>query len=273
MTAPSLVCDQHAFIAYRSECGHAALALARTLRRSGREVFRDLEGLRSCDIWAETVRAAIEKASAVIVLIDRSWNAAESGRRDLRLWTEKDPLRIELRHAIKHSVPLIPVLVDDAVMPLPAALPRDIRALSKRRALRLRHTELEADAKRLAANIERIADDRDAISAVIETLGAEPASAAAEAMPVVIHTSVEAHSSSTEHDGAIATGSPFERRSVLDRLSAFKPSALREKYSNGKSDDLRSILARLSGTGTPTADHTQLSETEDQPVAPPPKST
>lgn len=265
MTAQSLVSAQHAFIAYRRECGHAALALARSLRRGGREVFRDIEGLRGGDLWADTVRAAIEKAGALIVLIDRSWNAAGIGKRDRRLWIENDPLRMEIRHAITHGIPVIAVLIDDSPMPQSAELPPDMRALCERHALRLRHTEFETDVRRIASELEQVESDREAISAVIARLGAEPEQVA---LPQAAGAPAAGHPATRPAmDRAPAASSPFERGSVLERLSAFKPSALLESLSHGKSDDLRSILANLSRTGAPTAPaHPVLLGThEDQP--------
>ena len=261
MTAPSQVSDQHVFVAYRRECGHAALALARSLRRGGQQVFRDIEGLRGGDVWAETVRAAIEKANALMVLIDRSWNAAGSGKRDPRLWTENDPLRIEIQHAIKHGIPLIPVLIDDAPMPQPTELPQDIRTLCGRHALRLRHTEFETDVQRIALDIERVRNDREAISAVIARLGAAPeqvalplASGAPSPALVATPSNAQGHVSTARPaaDRATTLGFPFERGSVLERLSAFKPSALLESLSHGKSDERRSIFANLSRASAPT---------------------
>ncbi|HET8934398.1 MAG TPA: toll/interleukin-1 receptor domain-containing protein [Polyangiales bacterium] len=252
MTAPPPDSDRHAFVAYRRECGHAALALARTLRRGGREVFRDIEGLRGGDIWADTVRAAIEKASAVIVLIDSSWNAAPGNKRDPRLWTEHDPLRMEIRHAIKHGIPLIPVLIDDTPMPQSAELPTDIRALCERHGVRLRHTEFESDVQRIAADIESVTRDREAISAVIERLGAE-------------HTAV---AQSNTPGRASALDMPVDRGSMLNRLSAFKPSALLESLSSGKADDIRSILANLARPGAASATpHPVVFDTSEEPVA------
>jgi hypothetical protein len=160
---------------------------------------------------------------------------------------------MEIRHAIKHGIPLIAVLIDDAPMPQSAELPPDIRALCERHALRLRHTEFETDVQRIAADIESVKKDREAISAVIERLGAE-------------HTAVAQWNTPGR---ATALDTPFERGSVLDRLSAFKPSALLESLSIGKADDLRSILANLARPGAPPAPpHPVVFDTsEDQPVA------
>ena len=83
-------------------------------------------------------------------MIGRSWLAAldpNTGRR--RLENANDYVRLEIKTALERNVRLIPVLVQQASMPLETELPADIAALSRCNALELGDQHWKAGVERL----------------------------------------------------------------------------------------------------------------------------
>jgi len=99
-------------------------------------VFMDFDSIRpGLDFRAE-IRDTIDRADVVIALIGPKWTGveAESGR---RIDNPNDFVRLEIAHALKRDIPIIPVLVSNSALPEPESLPEDIRALVFRHALPL----------------------------------------------------------------------------------------------------------------------------------------
>ncbi len=91
------------FIAYAHEPGsrRAATKLAERLRRDGVEVWLDQWSLRPGEPWKPAVSSALERASAVVVIV----GSAERSR---------GMLETELRAALDANKIVIPVLTEDA---------------------------------------------------------------------------------------------------------------------------------------------------------------
>jgi hypothetical protein len=182
--------EEHVFIAYRSECGQSARALASKLRKGGERVFRDLAQLHGTDEWSDVLRAAIERSSAMVVLIDHSWDAVKDGLGDSRLQRDDDALRVEVREALRLAIPVIPVLVDHAKLPERERLPADIRGLCDRYAVPLRQTDFDHDVRRIAADVRQATDDRIA-QAFAQLVRMEPKQARLESLAEAILAQLE----------------------------------------------------------------------------------
>jgi hypothetical protein len=74
---------------------------------------------------------------AVLAIIGEGWSCEAGGFR--RLESPDDPVRREIETALRHQVPVIPVLVGTAAMPERADLPPSIRSLAARSAIRVTH--------------------------------------------------------------------------------------------------------------------------------------
>lgn len=81
--------------------------------------------------FRKAIADEINACDAVIAIIGRQW-AHEGGR--WRLNEDNDFVRIEIESALARDVPLVPVLVDGAVMPSSTELPETIRGLAFRNA-------------------------------------------------------------------------------------------------------------------------------------------
>lgn len=146
------------FISYRREdtapaAGRVYDRLCRLLPKS--DVFLDVSTIGGGEIFDHKLIAEIERSDAVLVFIGKAWLAPDGGR--ARLQEPDDYVRAEVRAALARPILVLPVLVDGAQMPRPDLLPDDIRAISTRNALPLRHESFDDDAGNIVATVLGVA--------------------------------------------------------------------------------------------------------------------
>lgn len=146
------------FLSYRREdsAGHTGrLADALGARFGVAHVFRDIEGIEPGEDFVEAVRREIATCDVVLVVIGRDWLDVRDAAGRRRLDDPADHVRQEIAAALERDVRVIPVLVENAVMPRQAELPADIAPLARRNALPLSDVGWDDDVARLAAAIAR----------------------------------------------------------------------------------------------------------------------
>jgi TIR domain-containing protein len=145
------------FISYRREdtapaAGRVYDRLCRLLSKPN--VFFDVSTISGGEIYDRKIMSEIERSEAVLVFIGKSW-LASGGR--ARLQEPDDYVRAEVRAALGRPILVLPVLVDGAPMPPPDQLPDDIRSLSTRNALLLRHESFDDDTENIVAAVLGVA--------------------------------------------------------------------------------------------------------------------
>jgi hypothetical protein len=143
------------FVNYRrtDSAGHAGRLQDALNREFGKDhVFYDVTDIEGGIDFAAAVRAAIEKASVVLVVIGPRWKHRRPGD---RLLGRPDWVLFEIAHARNAGKPVLPVLVGGAVMP--GALPAPARFLSTVNAFSLRDESWDTDVQRLVASLPRLA--------------------------------------------------------------------------------------------------------------------
>lgn len=134
------------FISYRrSDSEHFAGRLAERLKpvRGITGLFFDIDSIAVGEDFVRRINAALDQCAAVLVLIGAHW--LDGGR----LFDEKDFVRLEIRAALTRESRVVPVLLDDARMPAPDALPQDLRALTRLNAVQVRHSAFDRDVRHL----------------------------------------------------------------------------------------------------------------------------
>ncbi len=144
------------FVSYRrSDSQYAAIALADALSWAfpEGELFFDRAAIQAGNEWPASLRRAIQQARLVVVLIGDGWLRAadQYGRR--RLDHPEDWVRQELVTAIERGVAILPITLEDAVMPPAAAFDRALTPLTDRQTFSVRAESWERD---LHDVIERI---------------------------------------------------------------------------------------------------------------------
>ncbi len=144
------------FISYRREdsADIAGRITDRLIERFGHDgVFKDVDSIPLGQDFRTYLRDAVGRCAAAVVIIGPRWLDAASGRR--RLDDPRDHLRIEVESALQRNIPVIPVLVQGAVLPAEEDLPETIRPLVYRNAQPIRpDPDFASDIERLIRGIE-----------------------------------------------------------------------------------------------------------------------
>lgn len=148
------------FINYRRrDSGTFSNWLAESLKLSfGKQnVFIDGKSIRTGDNWSNKIDLALEKASVILVIIGSEWLTLqdESGKR--RLDNDNDWVKNEIAYGLSNkSTRIIPVLLQDAVLPDKQALPKEIQKLTDFQIARLGLDSWEHDRDNLVATIAEL---------------------------------------------------------------------------------------------------------------------
>jgi hypothetical protein len=128
----------------------------RLIHHFGRDaVFKDVDSIPLGIDFRKHLQEAVSRCHVLVVVIGTSWvdSRAESGNR--RLDDPRDHLRIEIEAALERHIPVIPVLVQGAIMPAEEVLPHSMQALAYRNAIPVRaDPDFHVDVDRLIRGIE-----------------------------------------------------------------------------------------------------------------------
>jgi TIR domain len=106
----------------------------RLAARYGREaIFFDVESVPLGTDFRKFIQDAWSEAKVLIVVVGPRW-LGDRSEETTRIHKRNDVVRIEVETALKHDIPIIPVLVDGATMPSSGELPKSLRAFADRNA-------------------------------------------------------------------------------------------------------------------------------------------
>jgi TIR domain len=147
------------FLNYRiDDSSYAAAGIYTTLAGifGEDEVFRDCDSVLPGQDYPPSIMDALKRCGVLVTLIGATWLdlTDQSGAR--RLDNTNDWVRREIRWAIQHGVPIVPVLLDDVKMPPADLLPSDIRTLSFIQACWVRHHQFQRDVAELADRLAQL---------------------------------------------------------------------------------------------------------------------
>jgi hypothetical protein len=147
------------FICYRREdaAGFAGRIYDRLKNGLGREsVFIDVDNIPAGRDFVEVLTERVGRCDALVALIGRNWLASADKNNRRRLDDPNDFVRIEIEAALERNVPVIPVLVDGAVMPQADDLPQPLKKLARRQGIEISHNRFDSDAERLTDALAQI---------------------------------------------------------------------------------------------------------------------
>ena len=145
------------FINYRRDDAAGAAGrlhdhLARSFPR--RDLLMDVDAIEPGFDFVKQLETQVSQCDALLALIGPHWLAAEDEQGRRRLEDEKDYVRIEIASALKRGIPVMPVLLDGTPMPSQSELPDDLKSLTRRQALELRHTRFAVDADAIVSALK-----------------------------------------------------------------------------------------------------------------------
>jgi hypothetical protein len=109
---------------------------------------------------AESFHEQALRSVIALVLIGPGWLRSEDEYARRRLSVPDDPVRRQIAAALSVKVPLLPILVRGAEMPMENQLPQEISGLALRNALIVTQTSWEDDVARVARVVEHLNEAR-----------------------------------------------------------------------------------------------------------------
>ncbi len=116
-------------------------------------VFLDVESIRFGERFPDRLNDEISQADVCLAIIGPNWLGTETERDDRRIMKSDDFVRREIAQALSAGTRIIPILVNDAVMPSVDEIPSDISDLAQRNALSIRHGSFRQDFETLVEAI------------------------------------------------------------------------------------------------------------------------
>jgi hypothetical protein len=150
------------FISYRrQDSAHATGRIFDRLATAfgGSRVFKDVNSIPAgVKDFAVELQQQMRSARVMLAVVGDSWLTIQNSATGKRRLDEKDDyVRIELKWGLdQESVPVIPVLLDHAEMPVASSLPTALRAFARCQAIRVRaDPEFNRDVESLILEIKR----------------------------------------------------------------------------------------------------------------------
>ena len=140
------------FISYRraDSGGYAGRLDERLAAAFGREhVFIDIDSISYGEDFVDSINRTLQECEIVLVLIGPHWLTATDGTGARRLDSPTDTVVLEITSALEMQRKVLPVLIGDASMPAPEALPASIRHLARRNAIEISDRRFNKDTQEL----------------------------------------------------------------------------------------------------------------------------
>jgi hypothetical protein len=113
-------------------------------------LFMDINSIPPGVDFVETLQSWVNQCEIMLALIGPGWvEAVDPKTNRRRLDDPTDFVRVEIRQALSRSIPVVPVLLDDASMPDTEHLPDDMKQLVRRQAEFVAYRTFDADVERL----------------------------------------------------------------------------------------------------------------------------
>ncbi|MEJ8860008.1 toll/interleukin-1 receptor domain-containing protein [Variovorax robiniae] len=149
---------QALFISYRRQDSEAyAGRLADDLIKAFPEtsVFLDIEGIPLGEDFRDVISSKVAECDVLLAVIGKLWLDCVDANGDKRLFHQDDLVRIEICAALDRKIPVIPVLVAGASMPLPDQLPPSITPLAFRNGFEISTPRWRSDVASLVARLQK----------------------------------------------------------------------------------------------------------------------
>jgi formylglycine-generating enzyme required for sulfatase activity len=128
---------------------------------SKEQIFMDVDTLLPGVDFVQALEEAVEDCDVFLAVIGARWENIKDDQGRRRIDNPEDFVRIEVAHALKRGIPVIPILVDGAQMPSSENLPDDLKGLSRRHAFII-GDRLRSDVQHLINVLEKTFEHQEA---------------------------------------------------------------------------------------------------------------
>jgi hypothetical protein len=117
-------------------------------------LFLDVDSIPLGVDFVKHLSAEVARCDVLLAVIGPRWLDLRDENNERRVDKLDDFARIEIGAALKRDIPVIPVLIDGTKIPRADLLPEDIKGLSVRNGLDLRHSSFHVDMNRLVRELK-----------------------------------------------------------------------------------------------------------------------
>lgn len=118
-------------------------------------VFMDIDSIEVGKDFRSEIGTALKATDVLVAIIGPKWSGPSHA--EPRLSQDDDPVRVELETALREDIPVIPVLVAGAKMPVASDLPSSLAPLAFRHAIEVDiGRDFHAHVSRLIRSMEQI---------------------------------------------------------------------------------------------------------------------
>src|SRR3954466_5049124 len=120
------------FISYRrQDSAYVAATLSDKLQQhfGTDSVFFDVDNIPLGVDFRDYIGDAVGECDVLLVMIGDQWLDSSDAHGRRRIDDPADFVRIEIEAAFKRKIPIVPILVGDAVLPAPENLPESVRGI------------------------------------------------------------------------------------------------------------------------------------------------
>jgi len=148
-------------------------------------VFMDIDSIPFGIDFRDYIKDALDRTDVLIAVMGDQWIGRQSSGHT-RIMEEVDPVRIEVETALARGIAVIPLLLDDAVMPQPSDLPDSLKNLAFRNAAYVSsgrdfHLHMDRLLRSMDRLLGRVEENRGAVEA--QAPASAPMGVAAPAFP------------------------------------------------------------------------------------------
>lgn len=159
ITPPAPASSGHIFISYRrsDSADIAGRIYDRLIGRFGRDpIFKDVDSIPLGYDFKEYLDKKVGECDVLLAIIGDRWLEAADAEGKIRLEDPADFVRIEIESALQRGIPVIPLLVRGAGMPIEESLPQGLRKLVYRNGIPIRSDpDFHRDMDRLIGSLEK----------------------------------------------------------------------------------------------------------------------
>jgi formylglycine-generating enzyme required for sulfatase activity len=124
---------------------------------SGENIFRDVDTIPLGVDFRTHLHEAVGRCGVLLAIIGRQWLSVTHSAGQRRLDDPRDFVRIEIEAALQRNIPVIPVLVQGATMPVVEDLPPSLQLLAFRNGIAVRpDPDFHRDVDRLIQYLDRL---------------------------------------------------------------------------------------------------------------------
>ncbi len=143
------------------------------------QVFKDVDSIPLGRDFRGHLNDIVGNCGVMLAIMGPHWTQARNSAGQRRLEDPDDFVRIELETALARDIPVVPVLVGHAQLPVASELPGSLASLVFRQSIEVRpDPDFHNDATRLVTALRTILDPAAAAAAVAATAAVEQAAAA-----------------------------------------------------------------------------------------------